>query len=351
MSRKFLPRLAAYSLAIAFAVLCLTSQAAAQIGGIDPDPTDMGTGGTTTLAGNVYLPSGQMLDQRIRVGLSTSSRGAMSTLTDDNGAFSFRRLAAGSYTLTIDEKSYEPVSEHVEITQNRNRSGSPAPTITIQIHLKLKPVSENRATVVSPEFANVPQAAMDCYRKALQLAQTGDTKGAIDQLHQAISIYAQFMVAFNELGVQYLRLGDFDKSNKALEAALKIAPDAFAPHLNRGILLVLSNRYKDAEPDLRAAIAQNDESALAHYYLGRAWARLRKFDPAETELTRAVSLGGDDVKEAHRYLGAIYNDRGDDRRAVHELETYLRLVPNAKDAEEIRRIIQQLKQSSTSTKD
>lgn len=106
------------------------------------------------------------------------------------------------------------------------------------------------------------------------------------------------------------------------------------------------NRYKDAAPDFRAAVSQNDESALAHFFLGRTLARLRRFDEAEAHLLRALALGGDDVKEAHRYLGAIYNDRGDDARAISELETYLRLVPNVKNADQIRRIIEQLKQSS-----
>ena len=218
-------------------------------------------------------------------------------------------------------------------------------TVTVQVQLRYKPKADGRASVVSTDFANVPPEALDCYRKALQLAQTGDTKAAIDQLHKAISIYSQFVMAFNELGVQYLRLGDFEHSKQSLESALKISPDSFIPHLNRGILFVVWNRCKDAEPDLRTAISLNDESALAHYYLGRALARLRKFDEAETQLLRALSLRPDEVKEAHRYLGAIYNDRGDDAHALRELETYLQLVPNAKDAEQIRGIIQQLKQS------
>jgi Flp pilus assembly protein TadD len=324
---------------------CLTICAHAQIGGIDPDPADKGTGGTTTLSGNVFLPSGQMLDRRIRVRLSAATRPELSTITDDNGAFSFHRLASGSYTLLIDEKGYEAVSEHIEISQRAAPGGTPGQTITVQVQLRYKARDETKPTVVSTDFANVPPEALDCYRKALQLAQAGDPKAAIDQLHKATSIYGRFVMAFNELGVQYLRLGDFENSRQSLESALKISPDAFIPHLNRGILFVVWNRCKEAEPDLRAAIALNDDSALAHYYLGRALARMRKFNEAETQLLRALTLKPDEVKEAHRYLGAIYNDRGDDAHALRELETYLQLVPNAKDAEQIRGIIHQLKQS------
>jgi tetratricopeptide (TPR) repeat protein len=81
-----------------------------------------------------------------------------------------------------------------------------------------------------------------------------------------------------------LRIGELQKAHKALDSALKLAPIAFAPLLNRGIVLVMLNRDKDAEPDLRAAVTQNDESAVAHFFLGRTLARLRRFPEAETNL-------------------------------------------------------------------
>ena len=341
MAPKFLFR----SFLVLTVFACLAIRAGAQIGGIDPDPADKGTGGTATLAGYVYLPTGQMLDRRIRVRLSAATHPEMTTFTDDNGAFSFHRLSSGSYTLLIDEKEYEPVSEHVEISQRAGPGSSAGQTITVQVQLRYKPKAETRPSVVSSDFANVPPEALSCYRQALQLAEAGDNKAAIDQLHKAIAIYSPFAMAFNELGVQYMKLGDFEHSKQSLESALKILPDSFILHLNRGILFAIWNRNKDAEPDLRTAIALNNESALAHYYLGRALARMRKFDEAESQLLRALILKPDEVKEAHRYLGAIYNDRGEDAQALRELETYLRLVPNAKDAEQIRGIIQQLKHS------
>lgn len=336
---------------LAFTILCQFHSASGQIGGIDPNPGDAGTG-KNSIVGSVYYPSGRKVDKRIRVRLSTFARGEMTTLTDDNGAFSFQRLASGTYTVAIgDEKDYEPVNERVDIIQPQTRGGSNlGQTVTLHIRLKLKAVTAAKPSVVNSDSANAPPEVLELYRKALELAQSGDTKAAIEQLHRAIAAHPRFMLAFNELGVQYLRLGDLEKANKAFESALKLAPEAFVPLLNHGLVLVLLNRLKEGESELRAAIKQNDESAMAHYFLGRLLARLRRFDEAEGHLTRALKLGGDEVNEAHRYLGAIYNDRGDDARAISELETYLRLVPNAKDSEQIRKIIQELKASSRSAK-
>ncbi len=46
---------------------------------------------------------------------------------------------------------------------------------------------------------------------------------------------------------------------------------------------------------------------------------------------------------AHRYLGAIYIERGEHARAVEALETYLRLDPKAVEAAQIRALVRQLR--------
>src|SRR6266581_274840 len=134
------------------------------------------------------------------------------------------------------------------------------------------------------------------------------------------------MLAYNEMGVQYMKLNDLQKSDEALQKALKIDAKAFMPLMNRGIVLVMLRRYADAEPLLREAVA----------YLGN-------FDEAEKELSAAVKLGGDEMKEAHRLLAIIYSNRGDKKQAIVELETYLRLAPTTPDAEQLRKVILKLK--------
>jgi Flp pilus assembly protein TadD len=102
--------------------------------------------------------------------------------------------------------------------------------------------------------------------------------------------------------------------------------------MNRGIALVTMKRYADAEPVLRHARKINEQAAVVRYFLGQALANLGRFDEAEKELVAAVKLGGNEMKEAHRILAIIYSSRGDKKQAASELETYLKLSPNARDA-------------------
>ena len=128
-----------------------------------------------------------------------------------------------------------------------------------------------------------------------------------------------------------------------MKSALEITPDAFAPLVNYGIVLVRLKRFAEAETELRLALKQKDQSAVAHYYLGRALAYSGKFDEAKKELSVAIGLGGEEMKEAHRYLAGVYNAIGDRQHAIDELETYLKLAPKSEDAPQIRELIRKLK--------
>jgi Tfp pilus assembly protein PilF len=143
--------------------------------------------------------------------------------------------------------------------------------------------------------------------------------------------------------VQYQRLDQLDKAEESLKAALEITPEAFAPLVNYGIVLVRLKRYAEAETELRLALKQKDQSAVAHYYLGRALAYSGKFDEAKKELDVSIAMGGDDMNEAHRYLAGVYNALGDKQRAAAELETYLKLAPKSEDAAQIRELIRKLR--------
>ncbi|HEX8188346.1 MAG TPA: carboxypeptidase-like regulatory domain-containing protein, partial [Pyrinomonadaceae bacterium] len=81
-----------------------------------PDPVEVGTGGRHVIRGRLYSPSGRKLDRRLRVRLSGVAGGENTTLSDDNGAFTFRRLTAGTYTLTVEGgRDFETATETVDV--------------------------------------------------------------------------------------------------------------------------------------------------------------------------------------------------------------------------------------------
>ena len=306
--------------------------------------TDTGFGGVNTISGMILSSSGQRIQRRVSVRLRTMTRGDRISTSDENGNFVFRGLPSGDFVVVIDkEQEFEPFSQTVSVIQPR---GMPPQTYHLSIRLVLKERAEAKPGVINAEFANVPKRALDHYNKGAEHASKGDYPGAIEELKLAIQEHPSFMLAFNELGVQYLKLNQLENADEAFQSALKITPDSLAALVNRGIANFMMKRYGEAVPILRKALKKNDQSAVAHYFLGQSLANLGLFDDAEKELLESVRLGTEEMKEAHRILAIIYMSRGAKKQAAAELEAYLKLAPTAPDAEKLREKIKELKVSN-----
>lgn len=326
--------------------LCSVALAAGQIAGGLTETTNTRLGGNNYIVGMVFSPTGAPISTRMSIRLSSPTWGDILATTDDSGKFVFSGVGSGVYTLVIDgEKEFEPVMQQVEII--RRRSSVPE-TYTMTIRLRTKENVKSKAekpSVITATNAGVPKRAMDLYKKASKLAEAKDYKGAIEQLKLAVAEYSAFVNALNQIGVLYLRLNELDLADKALQAALKIKPDAYEPLINRAIALFRLARFKDAETVLRDTLKAKAESSVAYYYLGRTLHKMGRNDEAETAYLSCIKMSPGEFKEAHRLLAVIYLDRGASQRVIEELETYLRLVPTAPDAADLQKVIQQSKRS------
>ncbi|HYV13489.1 MAG TPA: tetratricopeptide repeat protein [Pyrinomonadaceae bacterium] len=299
-----------------------------------------------TIQGDIITPNGQRLDHPVIVWLA-SNRGEISTTSNGNGSFFFRDLGGGRFTVRIDAGDvYEPASEVVNIadsgstgnsTGNMSRVGQ---IYSVQIRLRLKSSEPITKGVISAK--DPPQAAVDLYNKALESVKNGSRDKAIEQLKAALAIHPTFTAALNGLGVQYLRLGKYEAASEAFTKALKLAPESFNLHLNSGISLFSLNKHAEAETQFAAALAKNEASGTAHLYRARALIALNRLDDAAVDLKRAIEIGGDDVKLAHRYLAGIYVEKGENVEAVKQLELYLKVSPESKETEQIKNLIKEL---------
>jgi tetratricopeptide (TPR) repeat protein len=319
------------------------TDARAQMGGIDPDPGDPGTGGRNTISGSIFLPGGRRLDRRAKVKLIGLSGGDQFRLSDDTGAFSFTRLQGGRYTVVVDAgPEFEPVSESVDIIEPARRRGDPGQTQTV--YLTLQPRRTSTGTVGTVDASSViPEPARQLYASALESAKNGDRKKAIELLNQALKVHQNFPMAHNELGVQYIAIKQYDKAIESLQAALKLVPDFFHARLNYGIALLLTRDFKGAVLELQQAATKDPASAPAQVHLGRAYVNLGNYNAAEAALKRCIEIGGEASIEAHRYLAAAYIETQQSGKAADELEAYLRLAPTTRDADKIRTIIRDLR--------
>ncbi len=97
-------------------------------------------------------------------------------------------------------------------------------------------------------------------------------------------------------------------------------------HLERGQLLVQSNRFEEAIKEFSLELANNPENPLAHCMLGICFAQLQQFDQAIQHGERAVSLAPD-VAYLHSQLAMSYLVAQADAAALQAAENALRCDP------------------------
>lgn len=326
----------------AFFSLWVVGTTFAQTSTITDAESQTGLGGPNQIIGTVFGPSGRPLEKRILIRLSPMTSSDRIFSTNDHGNFAFRGLPTGSYTVTIDkEADYKPISQSVEVFR-----GNPATIITLNIKLEYKDRVATKPAVVNAEFLNIPKQALAHYQSAIEVSKKGDHVKAIDELKAAVAQYPSFTQAFNELGVQYLKVNRLEDADSSFRQALTIDPEFFPALVNRGISNVMMKRYGEAVPILRKALVKDEKSAVVHYFLGQALANLGLFDDAEKELLTSLELEKVQMKEAHRILAIIYSSRGARKQAVDHLESYLKLAPNAPDADNLKEMIRKLKEAN-----
>jgi tetratricopeptide (TPR) repeat protein len=332
-----------------FGLICCRMTVVAQGSGRDTT----GTGGSSIITGKIFFPSGRRADGTIQVKLTSYTSSDITVLADSSGSFTFASIAPGNYTVEVNAgKEYEIAHERVDVDQPLQPprgSDTSLATVsttrryTVMITLQPKAFEERgKPSVVNAALADVPEDARSLYEKALTLSQNGDTVKAIEDLKMAISIYPKFPLALNQLGVEYLKSGDARRAVDPLRSATKLSPDAFSPKLNLGIALLETHDFSNADTQLRQALKISSTPA-AHMYLGLTLVGVKQYDEAQHELETAISTGGENLGQAHRYLGGIYWMKHDNQRAIDEFEAYLRLAPNAPDAERVRGTIKELR--------
>jgi tetratricopeptide (TPR) repeat protein len=298
-----------------------------------------------SLKARVSMPDGSA-SQSIKIRLEGSEGEIIrDSFTDSTGNFEVRNLSTGVYTIVVpsDDRTYSTATERVEITRY-----SPD-VVAISVYLNPKDESRTRLkngrqTVSAREASNsIPKKARQAYDRSVELSSRGETREAVEELKRAIAIYPEYVHAYNDLGVAYIKLDLIDDAIRALDKSISLDPKAFNPRLNLGIANVRRKDFVRAEPPLRTAVTFDASAPLAHLYLGITLWKTNREKEAEDEFARALSLGGRDIAIAHYYLGQLYADKDRIAEAVAELETYLKQKPDSDDAQQARQKIAELR--------
>ena len=208
---------------------------------------------------------------------------------------------------------------------------------------------------------------------AVGLYRKGDVKGAVKELRAAVKRRKDDPLAWVYLGQALVRRGELKEARKAFDAALKLNPDYAVAHSSLAYLALISGRSRDAEAEAAKALALDARLADAHYVLGllrlREGAWLKAIEEADAVIKLDAGIPAAYSLKTQALLG-LY-ERGnvvlsDERRGAYDfdeatiaearvaqprrlkeatenLAEYLRLKPDAEDADELREELESLR--------
>uniref|UniRef100_Q01ZA4 TPR repeat-containing protein n=1 Tax=Solibacter usitatus (strain Ellin6076) TaxID=234267 RepID=Q01ZA4_SOLUE len=266
-----------------------------------------------------------------------------STLTDDGGRFAFRKLDAGTYTLSVYLPGRGEARQTIEIGPGTADSRR-------RVHLSLAlregdfdPTTDRRRHAVSARQLTIPERAVRDYEDSQHDLEKRDVESAEKRLEHAVELAPQFENAWNTLGTIAYQTRRFTLAEQRFREALKQDPTAYEPLVNLGGVLVTLHKLDEAlEVNVHAALTRPGD-ALAESQLGMTYFELGQFDNAVKHLERARKLDPAHFSHPQLYLAEIHLRRGEKAAAADVLEDFLLHHPDYPQADKVRENIGELR--------
>jgi tetratricopeptide (TPR) repeat protein len=281
------------------------------------------------------------------------------TRTDSSGFYVFGHLSSGRFKLKVlvTGTGYTEQVQDVEINNfTHQTTAGPASSKEfreLDFYLKVKGESRGVATSAAPGvvFAQeVPAEAKKIYENALRdLDGKRDAQG-LQELKKSIELFPTYYAALERLGTEYARRGEYPAAVVLLRKAIEVFARGYQSLYSLGVALYNLNELATAIEMFDRATVISPNSVNSQLWLGKSLREKGQYERAEPHLKRANELGKNRVPEAHWQLALLYNHTKRNREAADELETYLKLKPDAPNAESIKEMIRKLREKTGYTR-
>jgi tetratricopeptide (TPR) repeat protein len=128
----------------------------------------------------------------------------------------------------------------------------------------------------------------------------GDLQGAIADLDKAIAINPQYADAYNNRGLTYKALREYQKAIADYNKAIVLNPKLALAYTNRGMIYHALKDYPKAIADFNKAIEINANHIYAYNSRGNIYAELKEHPKAIADYTKAIEINPE-------YANAYFN--------------------------------------------
>jgi tetratricopeptide (TPR) repeat protein len=269
--------------------------------------------------------------------------------TDGSGLFVFRKLSDGTFQVRIQTSGTNYVSQTKRVDLARPHGFGAAFEELDFVLMTTNAGSTGKPGVVFVQ--EVPEPARKQFQKASELLNKSNKREeAFIALKSAIELFPLYFDALELLGTEQVKDREYEAAIPALTKALEVNSRSFASSFALGVAQYNLKQTQPAIESLRRAVSLNERSVNANLWLGIALRQTSRPDQAEAYLKRADVLAGSKLPEAHWQLALLFNQLKRYKEAADELEIFLKVQPDARDVELIKKLIQRLRQQSVAEK-
>jgi len=231
-----------------------------------------------------------------------------------DGAFEFRSAPTGEYDLRVTNFYGDIIRRQFISVHDHTYS------LVVELPQLASGIRPAGAISVRRLQQHVPSKARNELVRAQNDFDKGEMESSIKHLQKAIDTFPEYMEAHNNLGVRYMRLGDFDRAIAAFQKAAELDPDAVLANTNLALAFISLRRYDEAEARARRALATDPSYVQARYALGLIAVARNQCTAEDIENVKGAV---EKYPKARLAIARLLACRGDATQAAAQLRTYL----------------------------
>ncbi len=270
--------------------------------------------------------------------------------TDGSGRYYFGGLGQGRFGVRVRPFGtiYDEATVDVEIAGIGVRGQALADNAQRDVYLKPRKNADSVPFRNETVFAqSVPKDAENAYNAAMKDIAAERGQDAVANLQKAIAIFPTYFAALHRLGTIWLANNDFKGSIAFFERAAAVNKDCFDCWYGIAFSQYALKDFDKAATAAEQAVLEKPGSYEANFVLGISYRKLKRFADAEKALIKAAKTASPQSPDVHWNLALLYyQDLKKNKEAAKELETWLKLSPEAPNKEDVKKLIQRLKETA-----
>jgi tetratricopeptide (TPR) repeat protein len=195
-----------------------------------------------TVQGQIEASAGSDLsDLSVRLQGFDAGGFPLTAAVEPNGRFTIEHVPMGPYTLQLlDREGGEIKWESVTVISSSQQ-------VTLRLEERRQDVPTGEVVSAARLMRRPSKQALRDAAKAARFSAASQYRQAAGMLERAIAEDPEYPEAYNNLGVQYARLGRVDDAIRVFRRSAELDPAAFQARVNLAVILAQTGRLPEAE--------------------------------------------------------------------------------------------------------